>query len=639
MSQRRKQTASPQPSGAGPAAVGERVDSGKGDSRIFVNHGCAAVPAKIGGVPDVWTRYAPLAVCLFLALAVALVFGQTLDCDFVNYDDPTYVCDNPLVKRGLTAEGIGWAMTATAAANWHPLTWLSHMTDCQLYGLNAGGHHLTSVLLHAATVLLLFLLLRRMTGDLWPSAFVAVVFAIHPLHVESVAWVAERKDVLSGLFFVLTLWAYFWYVRRPLSWARYLTVIALFVLGLMAKPMLVTLPFVLLLLDYWPLGRMSQRGGTNVLVCREDRSDSGRQECLPHLVIEKIPLLVLSACSCVVTSIVQSEVVARLERLPLPSRLDNAVVSYVAYLGKFVWPTSLSVFYPHPGAGLTEWQVVAALLVLGGITVAAVAFRRRIPCLLVGWLWYLGMLVPVIGLIQVGGHAMADRYTYLPQIGLCIALAWTVAHLTASWPNRVWILGVAAGLAVVLLMGCAWRQATFWRDTPTLWVHALECDPDNFVAHNNLAGYLAAHGEVDAAIEHFEMTLRTHPDNVDAHVTFGAALASVGRLDEAVAHYREALKIDNNCLQAHYNLGVARARQGRLVEAIAHYRDALRIDSTCANAHANLGVALELRGRIDQALMHYRTALDLATRQDKGKLADDLRAKLRQLSNGNSRLP
>jgi tetratricopeptide (TPR) repeat protein len=570
---------------------------------------------------DPWSRYAPLGICVFLALAVAVVFGQTLDCGFVNYDDLSYVVENPPVKKGFTEEGIGWAMTATANANWHPLTWLSHMTDCQLYGLNAGGHHLTSVLLHAATAILLFLLLRRMTGDLWPSAFVAAVFAVHPLHVESVAWVAERKDVLSGLFFVLTLWAYLGYVRHAFSWARYLTLVALFALGLMAKPMLVTLPFVLLLLDYWPLRRVTSP------LPKDGVATVGR------LIVEKTPLFLLSLCSCVVTSIVQNEALARLEKLPLPSRLGNAVFSYAAYLGKSFWPTDLSVFYPHPGGGLSEWKVAAALLVLTGISVAAVACRRRSPYFLVGWLWYLGMLAPVIGLVQVGAQAMADRYTYLPQIGLCIALTWTVVQLTASWSDRGWILGSASVLTVLTLLGCAWHQTIFWRDTPTLWTHALQCDSENAIAHIDLADYLAKHEQVDEAIEHFHAALRTQPDNVDAHVNLGAALVRLGRLDEAMAHYQEALKDDANCREAHYNLGVALARQNRLDEAITQYEEAIRVDSTCADAHANLGVALELRGRIDEALPHYRAALKFAVQQDKEPLAEKLRAKLQQFIN------
>jgi tetratricopeptide (TPR) repeat protein len=536
------------------------------------------------------------------------------------------------------------------------------MVDYQFYGLeHPGGHHLTSVLLHAATAVLLFLLLRRMTGDLWPSAFVAAVFAIHPLRVESVAWVAERKDVLSGLFFVLTLWAYLAYVRHPFSWARYLTVIAMFALGLTAKPMLVTLPFVLLLLDYWPLGRLPIRSIEKPLA-------PSRVLPLSRLIIEKVPLLALSAGSCVVTSLAQTAAMARIERLPLPSRVANAVVSYAAYLGEFFFPTDLSVLYPHPGAGLPVWQVAAAMLVLGAISVGVLVCWRRIPSLLVGWLWYLGMLVPVIGIVQVGSHAMADRYTYLPQIGLCIAFTWGIMYFSASWPNRRWALGGASALAIAALMACAWHQTTFWHDPTTLWTHALECNSENWVVHNNLGAYLATHDRVDDAIEHFKMTLKLRPDNLDAHVTLGAVLASIGRLDEAVMHYQAALRTDRNCVQAHFDLGVAWARLGRLDDAMKEYLTALSIDDNCAEAHSNLGAALvnldqaeeavphfqralELQpsyldahfnfgaalvklGRIDEAMAEYQKALVLATEQNQGALAENLRAKLRQLSNG-----
>jgi protein O-mannosyl-transferase len=579
--------------------------------------------------PDPWTRYAPLAVCVFLATAVVAVFGQTVDCDFVNYDDRVYVTENPDVQRGLTADGIGWAMKATVSANWHPLTLLSHMADCQFYGLKPGGHHLTSVVLHAATAILLFLVLRRMTGDLWPSAFVATVFAIHPLRVESVAWIAERKDVLSGLFFMLTLWAYVAYVRRPFSWVRYLTVVVLFALGLMAKPMLVTLPFVLLLLDYWPLGRVTF-----------PLPKAGGMAILRRLVAEKVPLLLLSVGSCVATSIAQTEVLARLEKLPLSSRLGNAAMSYVAYLGQLFCPLNLSVFYPHTGVGLAGEKVAAALLLLAGISLGVLFCWRRVPCLPVGWLWYLGMLVPVIGVVQVGAQAMADRYTYLPQIGLCIALAWGIMHLTAAWPQRRWILGVASAPIIAALMGCAWYQTTFWRNSETLWRHALACNEQNRVAHTDL-GYCLAEQYVpdkpeyiDEAIEHFKRAIELQPDCLDALIGLGKAWASLNRFDDAVKQYKKALDIDGNCVEAHYNLGVAWARLRRLDEAIAEYGEALWIKPDLAEAHANLGGALEARGRIDEALTHYRTALALAARQGKEALAGSVRARLSRLPGG-----
>ena len=442
------------------------------------------------------TRRTVLAVCCLLALAVAAVFAQTVRHEFINFDDNVYVYDNPPIADGVTAGAIAWSFTSFHASNWHPLTWLSHALDCQLYGPHRPGwHHLTNVVLHAAVAIALFLVLWQMTGNLWPSAFVAAVFAVHPLRVESVAWVAERKDLLSGLFFMLTLGAYLRYVRHPFSWGRYLSVIAVFALGLMAKPMLVTLPFVLLLLDYWPLGRFSLRGGADILVCQGDGGDSGRQEYLPHrpalrrLIVEKIPLLALAAASCVVTSLAQHSAIIPIDFAPVSSRIANALFSYVAYVGQFFYPSGLALFYPYPSAGIPLWKVVGAVAVLVGISAAAVLARRRLPYLFVGWFWYVGMLVPVIGLMQVGLQAMADRYTYLPQIGLCIAVTWGAANVAVRWPYRRWVYGVASLSLVAGLMAGAWRQTSYWNNSKTLWTRTLACTTGNVFAHNNLGGF------------------------------------------------------------------------------------------------------------------------------------------------------
>ena len=380
-----------------------------------------------------------LVICCLLAAAVVVVFGQTVGHGFVNFDDNVYVCNNPHIAHGLTGETVAWSFTAFYASNWHPLTWLSHALDCQLYGTQHPGlHHLTNVVLHAAVAIALFLVLWRMTGELWPSAFAAAVFAVHPLRAESVAWISERKDLLSGLFFVLTLAAYLHYVRHRFSWGRYLLVIAMFALGLLAKPMLVTLPFVLLLLDYWPLGRFATQWSPWFPrsawepaevdawnpAGRSHAERGNEKQAVWRLIGEKLPLLLLAGASCVITSLAQSRSIAVAECLPLSWRIANALVGYVAYIGQFFWPASLAAFYPHPENGLPLGEIAAALLVLGGLSVTAWLGRRRCPYLLVGWLWYLGMLVPVIGLVQVGDQARADRYTYLPAIGLCIALAW-----------------------------------------------------------------------------------------------------------------------------------------------------------------------------------------------------------------------
>jgi protein O-mannosyl-transferase len=534
-------------------------------------------------------RCAVPAVCAFLLLGVALVFGQTVHHEFINYDDEVYVYENPHVVSGLTTEGVAWAFTTGHASNWHPLTWLSHMLDCQLYGLKPWGHHLSSVLLHAAAAILLFLVLRRMTGDLWPSAFVAAVFAIHPLRVESVAWVAERKDVLSGLFFMLTLAAYVAYVRHPFSLLRYLTVAVLFALGLMAKPMLVTLPFVLLLLDYWPLGRMAA--------------------IKPRPVAEKIPLFALAAASCVATSLAQSKAVAPLEILPLSLRIGNALVAYVAYIGQLFYPVGLAVFYPHPESSLPIWKAVGSLVVLMGASAVAVVGRRRFPYLFVGWFWYLGMLVPVIGLVQIGMQAMADRYTYLPQIGLCIVVAWAATQAVVSWPTGRRACGAGAGLAVLILMGCAWRQASYWCDSETLWTRTLACTTQNMVARYNFAVTLQHRGKLDEAIAQYREVLKIKPGYVDAYNNLGVTLQRSGRLDEAIAQYELGLKIDPDSVDFHVNLSSVLADRGQFDEAIAHCEKALQIAPDHVGAHNNLGIALAGQGRFDEAIVHYRRAL------------------------------
>jgi protein O-mannosyl-transferase len=567
------------------------------------------------------TKYTVLVVCGLLLVAVAIVFGQTVRYDFVNYDDQLYVYDNLQVAHGLTAEGIAWAFTTGHASNWHPLTWLSHMLDCQLYGLHAGGHHLTNILLHAATVILLLLVLWRMTGEFWPSAFVAAVFAIHPLRVESVAWVSERKDVLSGLFFMLTLWAYVSYVRHPFSLARYLAVVVIFALGLMAKPMLVTLPFVLLLLDFWPLGRitLAQTG--------KDKNKSGnssftgapgatvklspqRSFIFPmRLVVEKIPLLLLTVISCIATSLAQREAIATLVKVSLPTRIANAVVSYVAYLGQLFYPVDLAVLYPHPMTGLAIWRVALALLVLVGISLGALAYWRRHPYLLVGWLWYLGMLVPVIGLVQAGSHAKADRYTYLPQIGLTIALAWGVMFVVRSWPYRRWLCGIASALVVAALMGCAWRQTTFWRDSETLWTHTLACTSQNIGAQYHLGVSLGNVGRLPEAIELFKQILQLDPDVAEYHNSLGVALFKTGRQQEAIEHLQEALRLKPDYAQAHYNLGTALDQSGQMPKAIKHFEQALQFKPDYFEAHNNLGLALVKVNRIPEAIEHYHQAL------------------------------
>ncbi|HTZ20665.1 MAG TPA: tetratricopeptide repeat protein [Opitutaceae bacterium] len=568
-----------------------------------------ALPSGQAWANDRWTA---IGVGLFLAAITLIVFGQTVHHDFVNYDDNAYVYDNPHVTPGLTLSGVLWAFTHVHSSNWHPLTWISHMIDCQLYGLNPGGHHLTNVLLHTATAMLLFLVLRRMTGFLWRSAFVAAVFAIHPLRVESVAWVAERKDVLSGLCFMLTLGAYVRYVQgRPggnnrapgapaipatedrRSIRDYGLVLLFFALGLMCKPMLVTLPFVLLLLDYWPLQRFPQPGG----------------RLIPwRLIVEKIPLLALSGAASATTLFAQSGARSPLEQISLPLRVGNAVISYVTYLGQMFWPSGLMVLYRFSPRDVGVVKVMLSLVVLAGISTGALVLRRR-PYLLTGWLWYLLMLGPVIGIVWVGTQSRADRYTYLPQIGLYWMLTWTVAELSAGWRHRRLALGGGATIILAALIFCAHAQAAYWHNSETLWTHTLAHAPDNIIAHNNLGNEFTRRGQLDEAIAHYQTALRIKPDYAEASYNLAEALLRKGELDEAIVHYQAALQVDPNYFDAHNNLGNAFIRKGRVDDAFAQYQRALEINPASPGTQVNLGNVLVQKGRIDEAIAHYRKAL------------------------------
>jgi protein O-mannosyl-transferase len=545
--------------------------------------------------------YASALVSIVLVAAVFAVFGQTLHHGFLNYDDPSYVFENPGLARGTTVERVAWAFTTGHAGNWHPLTWISHLIDYALYGLQEpGGHHLTNVLLHAASALVLFLALRRMTADFWPSALAAAVFAVHPLRVESVAWVAERKDVLSGLLFMLTLWAYAGYATRARSAARYSAVVALFALGLLAKPSIVTLPFVLLLLDYWPLGRFQQRNQSGGLPGRS----------LAGVILEKVPLAILAAGSCVATWIAQSHTIEVCCVVALPWRIANAVVAYVDYLIQFIWPTNLAVMYPHPGATLAPWKIAVAAAVLTAISAGVVLWRRRAPYLAVGWLWFLGMLVPMIGLVQVGWQARADRYTYLSQIGLCIMLAWTVHRAAAAW--RVQREAFVASLAAVaVLAGVAWRQTALWGDDVAFWQHTLDCTEKNYIAHYHLGMALTERPDHDyaKAVEQLEKAKAIEPNDAKIYNALGLALGRLGRSDEAIAAYQCALKIDPRLAPAELNLGAALKKAGRIDDAIAHFRNALAIDRHSAMAHNNLGAAMEAQGDLVGAILCYAKAL------------------------------
>jgi tetratricopeptide (TPR) repeat protein len=546
---------------------------------------------------------------LFLIVATLVVFWPLGNHEFINLDDDVYVYDNPQVKAGLTLKGVIWAFTTTHTGNWHPLTWLSHMLDCQLYGLNSGWHHLTSLFFHIANTLLLFWVLKRMTGRLWPSGFVAALFALHPLHVESVAWVAERKDVLSTFFWMLTLWAYLRYVEQP-GLTRYLLTILFFVLGLLSKPMLVTLPFVLLLLDYWPLGRFSFRRGA-VDSPSLKPSSGGNQGSVPlDLVLEKVPFFVLSAISSFLTIVAQQSAgaVQKLEWFPLEARIGNALVSYFTYICKMIWPHPLAILYPLAGM-LPMWQVAGAGLILVCGSILVVWAARKHPYLIVGWLWYLGTLVPVIGLVQVGAQAMADRYTYVPLIGLFIMIGWGIPDILAGSRYGKATLAVSAGLLLSIFMVVASLQIREWRDNIILFTHTLKVTNRNAMIQNNLGVALADQGKTQEAMAHYTEALRINPDHANAHYNLGNVLYLQGKAQEAMAHYTEALRINPHHAEAHCSLGNALARQGKTQEAMAHYTEAIRIEPSFAEAHNNLGVVLADQGKTQEAMAHYTEAL------------------------------
>jgi tetratricopeptide (TPR) repeat protein len=551
-------------------------------------------------------------VSVLLAVIVGIAFGRALGNDFVGYDDQSYVVLNPRVTNGLTLDGIQWAFTHAHATNWHPLTTISHMLDCQLYGLEPWGHHLTNILFHAAAAILLFFALRDLTGNLWPSALAAAIFAVHPLRVESVAWVSERKDVLSGVFFMLILGVYARYARGNSARSLwYITVLILLALGLMCKPTLVTVPFVLLLLDYWPLGRSQSSPSLGRGVTRETWS---------RLVFEKLPLFVLSAGSCVATLVAQKQALDASLKPSLGERVGNALVSYVIYLGQMIWPARLAVLYPYPEGHLKVAPVILALLLLLMISAAVFLWRRRYPFLLTGWLWYLGMLVPMIGIIQVGSQVRADRYTYLPQIGLYLLVAWSAMALFDHWPRSRVVLAGAASLVITALITRSYFQTSYWQDTETLWKHAAATTSNNYIASNNLAQFLFQSGRFDEAIAECQRALKIKPDFAAAHNNLGAALVKNqrddngarrqnGAVDEAIAHYRRALQINPDFAQAHGNLGTALLLKGQMDEAIAHYQKALEIAPNYAEARYSLGNAFLAEGRYSESIANYEAAL------------------------------
>jgi len=526
----------------------------------------------------------------FLVVSTLAIYWPVLNHEFVNYDDDKYVTENPNVKRGITYDSIIWTFTTPHYHMWHPLTSLTNLLDYQLFGLNPTGHHLTNLLLHIASTLLLFVILMRMTAAFWPCLFVALAFAVHPLNVESVAWIAERKNVLSGFFSMLTIAAYIRYAERP-GFGSFLLLVLVFALSTMTKPMVVTLPFALLLLDYWPLGRLQFKRVSDEqdLEQAESGQVDGRRVPLWRLLVEKIPLFVLVTALSAVTFIAvqRGGVMSGWHNVPLKYRLANALVSYIAYISKMVWPSRLAVFYPHPFNRLPLWQVAASALLLLTVSVAVLWFARRRKYLTVGWLWYLGILVPVIGLVQVGSQAMADRYAYLPFIGLFIMIAWGLPDLLARWRYRKITLGAA------------------------LFEHALNVTDDNFVMNNNYANILKKMGQVEKAVDHFYRALRIRPNSPEIYNNLGNALRELDRIDEAVKSFKRALELRPDFAEAHYNLALLLAGQGKTDEAIAEYRQAVRFRPDDVDTLSNLGFALAQKRDFDEAIGYYNRAIEL----------------------------
>jgi protein O-mannosyl-transferase len=548
-----------------------------------------------------------------LILCTLLIFWQVHNFDFIDYDDNVYVFENLHVLNGLTYEGVIWAFTsAPAGGNWLPLTWLSLMLDCQLFGPNSGWIHLVNLLLHLANTLLLFAVLKKMTGSLWPSAFVAAAFALHPMHVESVAWITERKDVLSTLFWLLTMVAYLAYVRRP-GVFRYALTLMLFALGLMAKPMLVTLPFVFLLLDYWPLDRFAAprtiktSGGKS----HKPASIPDRRRILYRIIVEKVPFLAIAAVSSVITFLVQrgGGGVANIDVLPLNSRVSNAFLSYATYIGKMFWPQDLAVFYPFGARTIQSWQVVLCALLMIVVSVLAIRFGRKQKYLFVGWFWFVGTLIPVIGLVQSGDQAYADRYTYIPYIGLFIMIAWGLPELLSKWPQRKNALGLSMIISLTALGICTHRQVSFWNNSFTLFSHVLEVTQSNYIAHNNLGIIYGKLGRYQDAIEEYKQAIKIKPGYVSAHSNLGDIYAKLGRYQDAIESSKQAIRIQPDFVLAHHNLGVVYGNLGRYQDAIEEYQQAIRINPYLAEAHCNLGVAYYKLGRYQDAIEANKQAI------------------------------
>jgi tetratricopeptide (TPR) repeat protein len=534
-------------------------------------------------------RYKVVLGCAALGLLTIGVYVRVLGSDFVNYDDPVYVTDNKQLQKGLTWENVRWAFTSRYASNWHPLTWLSLMADYEMFGLKPAGYHAVNLAFHVANTLLLFLVLLGLTSRFWESIFAAAVFGLHPLHVESVAWIAERKDVLSGLFWLLTMWAYAGYVRRGGA-RRYAAALVLFALGLMAKPMLVTLPLVMLLFDWWPFRR---RFGRKTL-------------------LERLPFVVMAVISSVITLMVQQEwgSVVALERLSVGVRICNALVSYVAYIIQTILPTGLAVYYPHPET-FVIWEVAGSVLLLAALTTVVLFLARGRGFLAVGWLWYLGTLVPVIGLVQVGSQSRADRYMYIPMVGLLIMAVWGIGEVVRS--RGAWKLA-AAVCGVIFIAAFAvgtWVQTGYWKDSRTLWTRALSITEDNCVAHLNFGNVLLKEGKKEEAEGHYRKAVEIYGDYTEGHFNLGLALELEKEYDEAIKEFQTALRLNGRHWKARFHLANALSAKGKIDEALVEYQKAIELRPDDIEVLNNFGLALVQKGRIKDAIGYYQKALSI----------------------------
>jgi protein O-mannosyl-transferase len=550
-----------------------------------------------------------LICCLLIAVAILALYNPVNRHPFVNYDDDRYVTENSHVHNGLTWDTVTWAFVSTEQSNWHPLTWLSHALDYQLFHLNAAGHHFTSLLLHTVNAILLFLLLTWGTGHVGRSFFVAALFAIHPINVESVAWVAERKNVLCTFFLFLTIAAYGWYALKP-SWKGYLTVTALFACGLMSKPMVITLPFVLLLLDYWPLGRVEGSPSSP--------TPQISQKPFSKLLIEKAPLLALSAASAVITMRAQQAggAMRSTEQFSLGVRLENAAVAYAMYLWKLVWPAQLAPLYPHPGDSLAAWQISLSILVLLAITIAVLKYRSK-PYLLTGWLWFLGTLVPVIGLVQVGDAAMADRYAYIPEIGIFVIVTWAAVDLLRAFGKAALM---APAVCILLALGFATnQQLSYWSSNYNLWSHALAVTQNNFIAEDNLGGALVILGRANEACPHFRAAAEINPRDALSHFNMGACLQDGDQFSQAIEQYQATIRLtsDRMLLASTYaNQGAAYRELGDDAKARASYDESLRLNPAQFNAYLGLGRLSERQGKLDEAATDFARSVELRPTDD-----------------------